>query len=146
MKLTNTHIKAAKSRSSAYKMAEGGGMCLLVKKNGHKYWQLDYRSPPATNSKLLLVLVMHLKLDSVWGKTIWNRHCSGSRFTFVDTSVGIAKNLHAIIYYKVVGYQFFSIPVLLHLPARVAEWVDARDLKSLACKRRAGSTPAPGTN
>ena len=43
MKLTNTHIKAAKSRSSAYKMAEGGGMCLLVKKNGHKYWRLDYR-------------------------------------------------------------------------------------------------------
>ena len=43
MKLTDTHIKAAKVRSSAYKMADGGGMYLLVKKNGHKYWRLDYR-------------------------------------------------------------------------------------------------------
>lgn len=41
--LTNTHIKAAKSRSGNYKMADGGGMYLLVKKNGHKYWRLDYR-------------------------------------------------------------------------------------------------------
>ncbi len=43
MKLTNTHIKAAKARSSTYKMADGGGMYLLVKNNGHKYWRLDYR-------------------------------------------------------------------------------------------------------
>ena len=38
--------------------------------------------------------------------------------------------------------QRFKI-ILTH--ARVAELVDARDLKSLACIRRAGSTPAPGT-
>ncbi|MDE0411646.1 MAG: tyrosine-type recombinase/integrase [Gammaproteobacteria bacterium] len=43
MPLTNTHIKAAKPHSSNYKMADGGGMYLLVKKNGHKYWRLDYR-------------------------------------------------------------------------------------------------------
>ncbi len=41
--LTNTHIKAARSCSGNYKMADGGGMYLLVKKNGHKYWRLDYR-------------------------------------------------------------------------------------------------------
>ena len=43
MTLTNTRIKAAKSCSSNYKMADGGGMYLLVKKNGSKYWRLDYR-------------------------------------------------------------------------------------------------------
>ena len=43
MPLTNTRIKAAKPRSGNYKMADGGGMYLLVKKNGHKYWRLDYR-------------------------------------------------------------------------------------------------------
>ena len=33
----------------------------------------------------------------------------------------------------------------LQVPARVAEMVDARDLKSLEAKLRAGSIPAPGT-
>ena len=43
MPLTQTRIKAAKSRTSAYKMADGGGMYLLIQKNGRKYWRLDYR-------------------------------------------------------------------------------------------------------
>ncbi len=43
MTLTNTRIKAAKPQTGNYKMADGGGMYLLVKKNGHKYWRLDYR-------------------------------------------------------------------------------------------------------
>ena len=43
MPLTNTRIKAAKPCSGNYKIADGGGMYLLVKKNCHKYWRLDYR-------------------------------------------------------------------------------------------------------
>ncbi|MCY4642020.1 MAG: Arm DNA-binding domain-containing protein [Gammaproteobacteria bacterium] len=43
MPLPQTRIKAAKSRTSAYKMADGGGMYLLIQKNGRKYWRLDYR-------------------------------------------------------------------------------------------------------
>ena len=43
MALTNSRIKAAKPRPLNYKIADGGGMYLLVKKNGHKYWRLDYR-------------------------------------------------------------------------------------------------------
>ena len=43
MTLVNTQIKTAKPRSNDYKMADGGGMYLLVKRNGHKYWRLDYR-------------------------------------------------------------------------------------------------------
>ncbi len=43
MALVNVQIKEAKPRDADYKMADGGGMYLLVKKNGHKYWRLDYR-------------------------------------------------------------------------------------------------------
>ena len=43
MTLINTRIKTAKPRSGNYKMADGGGMYLLVKKNGYKWWRLDYR-------------------------------------------------------------------------------------------------------
>ena len=43
MALTNTQIKAAKPDSRDYRLADGQGMYLLVKQNGHKYWRLDYR-------------------------------------------------------------------------------------------------------
>ena len=40
--LINTQIKEAKPRDKDYKLSDGGGMYLLVKKNGHKYWRIDY--------------------------------------------------------------------------------------------------------
>ena len=43
MPLVNCQIKQAKPRPSDYKMADGEGMYLLVKKNGRKYWRMDYR-------------------------------------------------------------------------------------------------------
>ena len=43
MAQTNTKIKAAKPRTRDFKMTDGGGMYLLVKVNGSKYWRLDYR-------------------------------------------------------------------------------------------------------
>ncbi len=42
-KLTDTAIKSTKPKDTAYKLADGGGMYLLVKPNGGKYWQLAYR-------------------------------------------------------------------------------------------------------
>ena len=43
MALTHSRIKAAKPRSSDYRIADNGGLFLLVKANGSKYWRLDYR-------------------------------------------------------------------------------------------------------
>jgi len=43
MALVNSRIKEASPGVTDYKMADGGGMYLLIKKNGYKYWRLDYR-------------------------------------------------------------------------------------------------------
>jgi integrase len=43
MKLTDTAIKKAKAEARPYKMADGGGLFLLVQPNGAKYWRLKYR-------------------------------------------------------------------------------------------------------
>ena len=43
MPLTNAECKNAKPREKAYKLADGGGMFLLVHSNGSKYWRLKYR-------------------------------------------------------------------------------------------------------
>ena len=43
MSLTNTRLKAAKPRASDYRITDGGGLFLLVKTNGSKYWRMDYR-------------------------------------------------------------------------------------------------------
>ncbi len=42
-KLTDTGIKNAKPRAKPYKLADGGGMYLLVTTKGQKWWRLDYR-------------------------------------------------------------------------------------------------------
>lgn len=43
MALTDTHVRNAKPRAQAYKLSDGGGMYLLVRPDGARYWRLDYR-------------------------------------------------------------------------------------------------------
>ena len=43
MALVNSQIKQAKPRDTDYKIADGEGMYLLIKRNGSKYWRMDYR-------------------------------------------------------------------------------------------------------
>ena len=43
MPLVNSQVKEAKPQATDYKMSDGGGMYLLVKKNASKYWRFDYR-------------------------------------------------------------------------------------------------------
>lgn len=53
MPLTDIKVKTAKPMEKAYKLADGGGMYLLVKPNGSKYWRLKYRI--AGKEKLLSI-------------------------------------------------------------------------------------------
>lgn len=43
MALTDTAIRNAKSAEKPIKMADGGGLYLLLNQNGSKWWRLDYR-------------------------------------------------------------------------------------------------------
>ncbi|MEA5098329.1 MAG: tyrosine-type recombinase/integrase [Burkholderiaceae bacterium] len=43
MKLTATECKNAKPKEKPYKLADGGGMFLLVQTNGARYWRMKYR-------------------------------------------------------------------------------------------------------
>ena len=43
MALTDTRIRSAKPQAKTYKLSDGGGMYLLVKPDGGRYWRLDYR-------------------------------------------------------------------------------------------------------
>ncbi len=43
MSLTDTKIRSAQPRDKAYKLADGGGLTLLVNPNGSKWWRLRYR-------------------------------------------------------------------------------------------------------
>lgn len=43
MPLTDTSCKNAKPREAEYELADGGGLYLLVKPNGGRYWRLKYR-------------------------------------------------------------------------------------------------------
>jgi integrase len=43
MGLTDTRVRNPKPKAKAYKLSDGGGMYLLVKPDGGRYWRLDYR-------------------------------------------------------------------------------------------------------
>lgn len=43
MALTDVQARQAKPRDRAYKMADGGGLYLLVQPNGGRYWRRDYQ-------------------------------------------------------------------------------------------------------
>lgn len=45
MKLNARQVDAAKPKDKPYKLADGGGLYLLIKPNGGKYWRLKYRVP-----------------------------------------------------------------------------------------------------
>ncbi len=42
--LTDTKIRQAKPGPKPYKLADGGGLFLLVHPNGSRYWRKKYRS------------------------------------------------------------------------------------------------------
>lgn len=41
--LTDVKVKTAKPKEKPYKLADGGGMYLLINANGSKYWRMKYR-------------------------------------------------------------------------------------------------------
>lgn len=43
MLLNARQVETAKPRDKAYKLADGGGLYLMVNTNGSKYWRMKYR-------------------------------------------------------------------------------------------------------
>ena len=41
--LTDVTVRRAKGREAPYKLADGGGLYVLVRPNGGRYWRMDYR-------------------------------------------------------------------------------------------------------
>jgi len=41
--LTDVQPRTAKAKDNLYKLADGGGLNLLVNTDGAKYWRMDYR-------------------------------------------------------------------------------------------------------
>jgi len=58
MPLSDVRIRNAKPSSKPYKLADGGGLYVLVKPDGAKYWRLKYRF--AGKEKLLALGVYPL--------------------------------------------------------------------------------------
>ncbi len=56
MKLNARQVGTAKPKDKPYKMADGGGLYLLVNPNGARYWRLKYR---VDGKERLLVLSVY---------------------------------------------------------------------------------------
>ena len=59
MRLTTKAIENASPDSKPYKLADGGGLCLLISTTGAKLWRSRYRfdkSKPMSNNTILFAL------------------------------------------------------------------------------------------
>ena len=81
MPLTDLSIRKARPHAKPYKLADGGGMYLLVNTNGAKYWRLKYRV--AGIEKLLAIgtypelsLVEHNGVEPLTSSMPWKRSTS----------------------------------------------------------------------
>jgi len=52
-KLAETTVRTAKPKDKPYKLTDGGGLYLLIKPNGSKYWRLDYSFQQRRNTLAL---------------------------------------------------------------------------------------------
>lgn len=66
MPLTDIAVRNAKGREKPYKMADGGGLYLLVKTNGARYWRFDYRFEDARKT---LAIGVYPKVDLKTART-----------------------------------------------------------------------------
>ena len=57
MKLNARQVENAKPKDKAYKLADGGGLYLLVNPNGSRYWRLKYRIGGKENLLTLGILL-----------------------------------------------------------------------------------------
>jgi integrase len=74
--LTATGVHGAKPRTKPYKLFDGGGLYLLVRPDGSRYWRLKYRLDGIEKSISLGVypevpLASREKVDAVTGKKTW---------------------------------------------------------------------------
>ncbi len=59
MALTDIKVKTAKPKDKPYKLADGGGMYLLINTNGSKYWRMG------NDSNLLIVFYVQIMPDDL---------------------------------------------------------------------------------
>lgn len=60
MPLNARQIDTAKPKEKEYKLADGGGLYLLVKPNGARYWHLKYRFLGKRKSFLSVFILIYL--------------------------------------------------------------------------------------
>lgn len=69
MALTDIKVKTAKPKDKPYKLADGGGMYLLINTNGSKYWRMKYRF--AGKEKMLLKAVVMYHIFPIMGVLVF---------------------------------------------------------------------------
>lgn len=60
MPLNARQIDTAKPKEKEYKLADGGGLYLLAKPNGARYWRLKYRFLGKRKSFLSVFILIYL--------------------------------------------------------------------------------------
>ena len=101
MPLAETQVRNVKPRAKDFKLSDGGGMYLLVKHSGQRYWRMDYRFKgkrktlafgvyPTVTLKAAREKLRLAKLDLDSGKdpsrTKQERKCSQNHKTFQEIS------------------------------------------------------------
>lgn len=126
MKLNARQVDTAKGKDKPYKLADGGGLYLLVNSNGSKYWRLKYRS--AGKEKLLALGVYpDVSLADARGK-----RDEAKRTIAAGGDPGVLKQEEKREKERAVTTSFKSVALEWHI-YKSAKWTEEYADSMLAC-------------
>ncbi|AOJ70303.1 MULTISPECIES: tyrosine-type recombinase/integrase [Burkholderia] len=120
--LRDVQCRAAKPRERAYRLSDGGGLALLVRPTGHKYWQFRYSKPDGREGLIQIGPYPRVTLEvarsarNAHREVVWRG----------DDPAIVRKQEKAERKAKVVSALTFKQCALAYIKARGAEWQSER--------------------
>ncbi|MFM0319747.1 integrase arm-type DNA-binding domain-containing protein [Paraburkholderia nemoris] len=126
--LRDLQCRAAKPRASAYRLNDGGGLCLLVKSTGLKYWQFRYTKPDSREGLIQIGPYPRVTLEQA--RVARNQHRAA--VSRGDDPATLRKQDKARQKVESARSMTFKQCAEAYIDARSAEWANAKHAQQWA--------------
>ncbi|WP_186131976.1 tyrosine-type recombinase/integrase [Burkholderia gladioli] len=123
--LRDVQCRAAKPRERVYRLSDGGGLALLVRPTGHKYWQFRYSKPDGREGLIQIGPYPRVTLEAARSARNTHREVVWRG----DDPAILRKQGKAERKARIVSALTFKQCALAYVEARSAEWTSEKHRK-----------------